>query len=184
MVIAGKSSPASGGEHLISHFLDMEAHKQKKEPFSYHGLQVGLGIIISSYIYERLKNFSAKDVKKRLLNKNINYEEKLKSFGKDTSSIKKEFEKKIPILKKLPQKLPSLWEQIKEESFPLVYSPKEIKKYLRKAKCPLHFEEIGVNKGLAYRTIMYARYIRGRLTILDIADELGILEEITENFIK
>ncbi len=184
MVIAGKSSPSSGGEHLLSHFLDVEAHQQGREPFSYHGLQVGLGIIVSSHIYQRLKNFSAKDVEKALSHRDIDYEQAIKFLGRDASLIKKEFKKKIPILKELPQKLPPLWEQIKEEVFPLVYPPRKIKEYLRKAKCPLRFEEIGVNKELAYRTIMYARYVRGRLTILDIADELGTLKEIAESFIK
>ncbi len=73
--------------------------------------------------------------------------------------------------------------QFKEEVFPLVYPSKKIKEYLRKAKCPLCFEQIGVNKKLAYKTIIYARYIRGRLTILDIADELGILKETAKDLI-
>jgi len=182
IVLAGKSSPASGGEHLISHFLDVEAHKEKREPFSYHGLQVGLGIITSSTIYERLKNLSSKEVEKRLLQREIDYDEEIRLFGKDAPLIKKEFSKKISILKELPQRLPPLWNEIKEKAFPLVHSSQKIKDVLKKANCPLYFKEIGVDKSLAYKAIITARYIRGRLTILDIASELGILREIAENF--
>ena len=177
MVIAGKSSPASGGEHLISHFLDMEAHRKGVEPYSYHGIQVGLGILISSHLYDILKEFSSQEVERRLKKRRIDYEERIKILEKNFSFIRKIFEKKIPLLEKLLKKLPHLWERIKEEVFPLVYSHKEIKEYLKKGDCPLDFEEIGVDREVYKKAILYSRFIRDRLTVLDIADELGILEE-------
>ena len=61
--------------------------------------------------------------------------------------------------------------------FPLLYSHKEIKEYLKKGDCPLDFEEIGVDREVYKKAILYSRFIRDRLTVLDIADELGILEE-------
>lgn len=182
MVIAGKTSPASGGEHLISHFLDMVAHQQGRESFSWHGLQVGIGIMISTRIYERLKDFSSEEVEKRL-SRHIDYEEETKSFSNDILFNEQAFSEKIPILRNLPQNLPPLWEEIKEQAFSLVYSIKQIKEYLSKAECPLCFEEIGVNRELARRVVINSRYIRGRLTILDIAAELGILEEVAEDFL-
>ena len=180
MIIAGETSPASGGEHLISHFLDMFAHHENRELFSWHGLQVGLGIMVSARIYERMKNLSARQVEQRLSHRQVDYGKEMASFGKDVFFNEQEFGKKVPFLKELPKKLPLLWDQIKEEVFSLVYSPEQMQEYLGKAKCPLCFEEIGVDKNLTYRTIMNARYIRGRMTILDIADELGILKEIAE----
>ena len=177
MVIAGKTSPASGGEHLISHYLDMVAHQQGREPFCWHGLQVGVGIMVSAHIYERLKDLSPEEIESRLSHHWLDYE----SFTKDRFFNKTEFGQKLPILRDLSQNLPPLWEQIKEEVFPLVYPLKQIKEYLGKAECPLCFEEIGIGKGLARRTVMNSRYIRKRLTILDIASELGILEEVVQN---
>ena len=177
MVIAGATSPASGGEHLISHFLDMVAHHEERALFSWHGLQVGLGIMISARIYERLTGLSPQEVEKRLSRWHVDYG---KEMEKDVLFSEQEFAEKVPFLRNLSQNLPPLWEQIKEEVFSLVYSPERIKGYLDKAKCPLYFEEIGVDKELAQRAIMDARYIRGRLTVLDVADELGILKEIAE----
>jgi len=178
MVIAGKTSPASGGEHLISHYLDMVAHQQGREPFSWHGLQVGVGIMVSAHIYERLKELSPEEVERRLSHPLVNYE----SFSKDSFFNQQEFSQKLPILRDLSQNLPPIWEQIKEEVFSLVYPLKQIKEYLGKAECPLCFEEIGIRGELARRVVMNSRYIRKRLTILDIAGELGILEEVAQDF--
>ena len=177
MIIAGKSSPASGGEHLISHFLDMDAHKKKIEPYSYHGLQVGLGILVSSYLYDKLRDLEEKDVRKMLKLRKINYEEKTEIMEKDFPSLKGVFEKKVPYLLKLSKELPSLWNRIKEKVLPEVYPYKEVKEILKKTGCPLHFSEIGVNEDLARKAITYGRYIRDRITILDISDELGLFED-------
>ena len=121
MLIAGNSFPASGGEHLISHFLDMIAHKQERETFAYHGLQVGLGTMVSASIYERLKLFSTRDVEKRLRRNEINYDKAVVFYARNNLNITKEFEKKLPLLKKLRNGLPFLWDRIKKESFVLTY---------------------------------------------------------------
>ena len=54
MSVAGSSSPASGGEHLISHFIDMTAHAYDL-PYDFHGCQVGVGTLTTAFIYEKLK---------------------------------------------------------------------------------------------------------------------------------
>ena len=53
MTLAGSSAPASGGEHLLSHTLDMMAQLDDG-PTELHGRQVGLGAILSAAIYEKL----------------------------------------------------------------------------------------------------------------------------------
>jgi glycerol-1-phosphate dehydrogenase [NAD(P)+] len=53
MSIAGNSRPASGSEHLISHYLDYLAVKEGNfdNTKSSHGFQVGLGTIIAMYLH-------------------------------------------------------------------------------------------------------------------------------------
>ena len=157
MVIAGTSSPASGGEHLLSHYLDVDAHKKGKEPFAYHGLQVGVGIVVVAKIYERLAQFSVEEVRKRLIRLD-------ETDYLSTSLVKK-------------------WEEVKEKVFTLVYSQETVERHLQEAGCPTRFSEIGVGRELAYETIMKARYVRDRLTVLDVADELGILEETADEIL-
>ncbi len=53
MVIAGSSRPASGAEHHISHFLEMD-FLRRGEKIPLHGIKVGLGTLVSLYLYHTL----------------------------------------------------------------------------------------------------------------------------------
>lgn len=54
MAEAGNSRPASGAEHHISHHLEMWFVAQKKR-VPLHGIKVGLGTLVSAYLYEALE---------------------------------------------------------------------------------------------------------------------------------
>jgi len=57
MTIAGASSPASGGEHLLSHYLDISAVGSgawRREP-RLHGEQVAVGTLVSLALYRRIR---------------------------------------------------------------------------------------------------------------------------------
>ena len=54
MAIAGTSAPASGAEHLISHYWDMEQHCQERPIRGLHGTQVGIGTLISAFTLKQL----------------------------------------------------------------------------------------------------------------------------------
>ncbi|MBN1845638.1 MAG: iron-containing alcohol dehydrogenase, partial [Sedimentisphaerales bacterium] len=53
MTLVGSSAPASGGEHLLSHTLDMMAPVYHR-PHDLHGRQVGLGCIFAAALYEKI----------------------------------------------------------------------------------------------------------------------------------
>jgi len=188
MIIAGSSSPASGGEHLISHFLDMYAHQNKIEPFSFHGLQVGTGVYISSLIYDFLNGFKSDEIGEKIVKRKINYDEKFEKicsfFSSSKDILRKIFNKKIKVIEKIKEKIPLKWEKIKKETTSMVYSPIEIEKFLKKAECPLHLNEICDDKKLIENAILLSRFIRERITILDIADEIGLLDEFVYNYLK
>ena len=52
MSLVNQTSPLSGWEHVISHFLDMTAEHDRRE-MALHGEQVGVGTLISARAYER-----------------------------------------------------------------------------------------------------------------------------------
>ena len=54
MAEAGNSRPASGAEHHISHYLEMWFIAQKKR-IPLHGIKVGLGTLVSAYLYRALE---------------------------------------------------------------------------------------------------------------------------------
>lgn len=188
MIIAGSSSPASGGEHLISHFLDMYASKNRREPFSYHGLQVGTGIYFSSMIYEKLKEINVSLLEKLLRKRKINYDEKFEKllylFPEGKKNLKKIFITKLENIKTLKIKLVERWNEIKEKSLFMVYTPTEIKEFLKKANCPFSLKEICKEEELIFNSLILSRFIRDRITILDIADEIGILDIVIKEYIK
>ena len=53
MVIAGNSRPASGAEHHMSHYLEMDFLRRGKR-IPLHGVKVGLGTMVSLYLYHTL----------------------------------------------------------------------------------------------------------------------------------
>lgn len=185
MVLAGSSSPASGGEHMISHYLDMESHALGREPFAYHGLQVGVGVTVAAAIYERLRKMSAADIAARLSKRGEpGYEGRAKEYHRKNSDIVwKDFKEKIPLLEKLGELLVANWERISGEILPRLAPAQTIRSCLQQAGCPEKFSDISVDKDLARRAILGGRFIRGRVVSLDIADELGILEEIAEEVV-
>jgi len=188
MALAGKSSPASGGEHLISHFLDMYAHQNSREIFNFHGIQVASGIYISSLLYEEIKNLESKQIKEMINKRNIDYSKKLEKlinyFPSGKEILKKEVENKIKNLKFLREKLPEKWEEIKKNALQMTIPSEKIKKIFEEADIPFYLKDIGVDEKLAFDDIMLSRFIRNRITILDIADEIGILENFTKRYIK
>ena len=60
MVIAGNSRPASGAEHHMSHFLEMDFLRRGKR-IPLHGVKVGLGTMVSLYLYKTLASRPAFD---------------------------------------------------------------------------------------------------------------------------
>lgn len=53
---AGNSRPASGSEHHISHFLEMQGEKVGKD-YAPHGVKVALGCLISAAMYKYSEKF-------------------------------------------------------------------------------------------------------------------------------
>ena len=69
MVIAGNSRPASGAEHHMSHFLEMD-FLRRGEHIPLHGIKVGLGTMVSLAMYKRVaripEGFAGKETVMRL----------------------------------------------------------------------------------------------------------------------
>ncbi|HSW02571.1 MAG TPA: iron-containing alcohol dehydrogenase [Sedimentisphaerales bacterium] len=61
MTLMGTSIPASGGEHLLSHTLDMMA-EVRGETHDLHGRQVGVGTVLSAALFERVLAVESPDV--------------------------------------------------------------------------------------------------------------------------
>lgn len=62
MAMAGASSPASGGEHLISHYWDMLCHARHAPLYGLHGTQVGVACCLVEPLYGRVVGLETIDI--------------------------------------------------------------------------------------------------------------------------
>ncbi len=185
MSLAGTSSPASGAEHLISHTWDMMA-QVRGEDHSLHGAQVGVASIITSKIYEILAKYNKDSFDLDLLKTNYpEWEEVVVeiegAFGPISSAVTAEakkkylgWEKKQEELKKFLTEWDRIWSELR-----IYYRPSsEIREVLEKAGAPTTISQLGYTDEQARHAFLYARHIRNRYTILDLAADLGVVKKM------
>ena len=188
MAVAGSSSPASGGEHLISHYLDM-THFAHGDPHDFHGCQVGVGTITTAALYERLAAFDRAgfdlDARVAALAPLASYEETTRRrFGPLADAVLPHMRTLYPTPEQLRERVTTLldgWDDIMEDVFASLRPAAEIRDQLAAARCPTTFAEIGATPDRARRSVVYSKDIRGRYTILHLAWELGMLETWTDD---
>lgn len=187
MCLAGSSAPASGGEHLISHFLDMHHHAHGT-PHDLHGCQVGVGTLVSAGFYERLMALTPADVDvdgslARRMDEVTYLHWVDEAFGPLAASVAVYAKRKHPSSESLQIRLTTLRDKLPElqDAFGSLLRPQgAVLEDLRLAGCPASFGELGVPPDLARKAVLLGRHIRDRYTILDLAAELGMLESWTD----
>jgi glycerol-1-phosphate dehydrogenase [NAD(P)+] len=178
MTIIGTSAPASGGEHLLSHTLDMMSSIDGVE-HDLHGRQVGLGTIFASAIYERIF-----EVHKPVCHP---YPGDIDGtfWGPLAVNVRKEYEQKLPMLKTIREKLSDgkTWGEFLDAVRRQVRSTAQIKNCLKTAGAAHTFADIGCSRERLLAAALHAHQIRKRPTIIDLAWILGILPGAAEEII-
>lgn len=177
MTMTGTSSPASGGEHLISHTLDMLAIRDNKK-HDLHGRQVGVGSILSAAIYEKVMQ----------LEKPVFYEvpqQVSQAFwGSLFPIVEEEYQQKLVRVKQAVDYLqqPANWQLFKKTIQPGLVPAIQLKKCLLEAGAAHRFEDIRYD-GIALPRekfvdiVTHANQMRQRFTILDLAVILRIIPD-------
>jgi glycerol-1-phosphate dehydrogenase [NAD(P)+] len=182
MKLAGSSSPASGGEHLISHLWDMTAAFEGRVE-GFHGAQVGVATIVTAALYEHLKAVSPDDIDPmRLVATRPSLEEELaviremhKNFAPEVAA---EYRRKRPSDEALQERLVFLkdnWALLFQELKDVLRPSGRIRDILKAAGAPTSVQEINLDAAHLQRALRYARHIRDRYTVLDLAFDIGIL---------
>ena len=153
------SRPASGTEHILSHFWECKK-LLNGELSDFHGRKVGVATLLIMEEYGKLltkKTVTAKrevnDWKDILSHYGALSEEVVKLNTPDTITDAVE-----------PKTIEENWEKIRE-IISSVPSVKEIKEAMIRAGCPLYSGEIAVTDGLKEEGLKYHPYMRRRLSL-------------------
>lgn len=178
MTIVGTSAPASGGEHLLSHTLDMMSGIDGVA-HDLHGRQVGLGTIFSAAIYERILQIETPNC--------CPFPSDIDStfWGSLAENVRQQYEQKKPMLKTMCEKLTDgkTWRVFLAAAKDQVRSPHQIKSCLKTAGAAHTFADIGCSRERLLAAVLHMHEIRRRPTIIDLAWVLGILPEAADEII-
>ncbi len=170
MTMAGTSSPASGGEHNVSHALDMMSLLDGAE-HDLHGRQVGVGTVLASELYRRV-----------LAVESPQFTEPVESvdeafWGRLANVVGDEYAGKVDRLRLARGKLASgdTWDRLREGVAPLLRGPATVRDCLARADAAHRAEDIGCDHERLLAAFLHAHEMRARLTVLDLARLLGIM---------
>ena len=185
MSFVGNSRPASGCEHHFSHFWEMKAFMHGKYP-ALHGTQVGVGTIIALKLYHMLEKEQVDfaKVKASTFDKEawireihevyedaadgiIAVEEKSQKNNIDERNIR------LEVIEKNWDKIQSM---IREE-LPQV---KDMEDLFAGLNAPINPTEIDVSLDELYESVIYAKEVRPRYTVLQLIWDLGLSKAYAE----
>lgn len=191
MAAAGTSSPASGGEHLISHYLDM-THYAFGDSHDFHGCQVGVGTVTTAALYEELARLDPGTIDiDSLVAAHPEWDHYAptvqRRFGKLSGAVLDHARAAYPRREELRRRLELLrgdWTAILADVGATLRPARTIRATLASAECPLTFADIGVEPSRALSAVRWSKDIRARYTILHLAAELGLLDPWSEKVLR
>ncbi len=180
ITMVGTSTPASGGEHLLSHVLDMTADINN-QGHSLHGLQVGLGTIVSAALYERILAIEQPTLHEMPENTDTAYWQNEKLI----ESVKEQYTSKQDSIRTAAEKIaqPQFWQQLKTELQPVVKTPTAIKNLLSRAGAAACIKDLDFSPQRIKQALLHMHEIRKRFTVVDLAWLTGVLPAAVDGII-
>jgi len=192
MALAGSSSPASGGEHLISHYWDMVEHAGHRPVRALHGTQVGVATLISAALYERVVSVESIDVEACMAahpgDGGARASEVRGRHPRLPADVVEELVEQS-LLKHLDgsqqrarlEALQRMWPALRSELKEILLPRSLVRDALIAAGAPTRAADLGVDAETLQDTIRVCRDMRSRYTILDLAADLGLLAEFSRS---
>ncbi|NLF38943.1 sn-glycerol-1-phosphate dehydrogenase [bacterium] len=173
MTMMGTSAPASGGEHLFSHTLDMMSSVDGV-PHDLHGRQVGLGTIFAAALYERILDaLSRGTAVPTAMPASIDA-----GFWKGLApAVQDEYTDKIPRLTALRNLVDAgeLGTRLDKAVRTRLKTPREIASALEQAGAARRLPDVNCSRDRARAAILHMHEIRKRPSVVDLAWTTGIL---------
>lgn len=189
MQAMNSSRPASGTEHQVSHYWDMEDLTFEEQPVS-HGFKVGIGTLVSTKTLEFLleQDLSKLDVEAAVARWWPTFGDAAGTFvavyGNRPAHVRRaeiEFAKKYVSpdglrkeLETLKAKWPELSSRLKAQLMPF----DEVREKLKTVGAPYEPEMIGVSRARFRETCAGVPFMRARYFGLDLVQRLGLMPKL------
>jgi len=180
MTMAGTSFPASGGEHMISHVLDMTSAVHGV-PHDYHGRQVGLGTIFACALYERVLALDAPRFQLHTEPTDAAYWQALAPVVEEEHALKRR--KARSAVERLCTE-PGLWDRLRAVLQPMTRKASAVKQCLRAAGAAHTLADIGCTRERFLAAAHHAHQMRERYTIIDLARAAGVMPVAAEEIVN
>jgi glycerol-1-phosphate dehydrogenase [NAD(P)+] len=189
MELHGSSRPASGADHQIAHLWEMDDLKLGGERVS-HGACVAVGCASTLDLYDWLlaRDLSLLDID-AIVDTAPTMDRKAAmieaAFGPGEIAARALEETRAKHLSPVQHRerlalIVAHWPALSHRLRAQLMSAAEMRRNLRAAGAPAEASEIGVARDYLHRTILNARFLRSRYTLLDLLDETGLLEQAVD----
>ncbi|MBQ8802798.1 MAG: sn-glycerol-1-phosphate dehydrogenase [Tyzzerella sp.] len=188
MSYIGNSRPASGSEHHLGHFWEMN-FLQFGEHGAYHGTKVGIGTILCLKMYKWLAD---EDIE---LLAQGDYSFDREAWGKDIEHIYKLAATKVIALEDSGKKnsvekrnvrMKNLITQ-QEEVMALIHAlpeAEDVKRLMENLGAPVYPSQIDVTDENVINACVYAKELRERVGLLQVLHDLGLAKSYGERVIR
>ena len=182
MVIAGSSAPASGGEHLISHYLDMK-HALYGTGQDLHGAQVGVATIHTLGLWENVLALDPETLDPEALFDAQPAEDEIEAaiftdWGDEVGAevLDQWREKRLDhdAFRKELATFRTVHGRLREEARRELQPAATVADCIRACGGPTTPEALTISLEEFHNARVRARFLRNRFTILDLAVELGL----------
>ena len=179
MNMAGTSAPCSGGEHMVSHTLDMMASLDGTE-HDLHGRQVGVGTILASELYRRVLAVESPMFRAPLAEIDRPF------WGRLADGVGAEYAGKSDRLGAAAQTLrqKDRWDVLRETLAPMLRTPEKLRDCLSRASAAHKAEQIKSTRERLLQAFLHGHEIRSRVTILDLARLVGIMPAAADEIVE